>query len=532
MQSHGVNHVADLALRQAAFCESWVPAPGLPIAEIGRVVGAFLDAASTSFGRATFYNAKGDQQAAEFTAHEAMLRCDRDLYTLLLMLPGVTDRARQIGIKNLLAHRPAQDSIVERQILHSLVAELPAQRTFKLFEGLAASAPGQGIARANNARTRKLILRTILQSSRLELWTVKYRRKMAAALTHAWGQRKTSILRAILARPEETWTPKERAILRKDLDRFVAGTRLRAYECVGFALGNTNRVNLPLVQAYEAAKVDLAAGRLLPSEVLEGIRSVYHKDAPKGDVVRLTAAHLTTTQKLLTQKRAQEAGVRVDFDPMAYDAVRLYLYAFEMGMTEAIAKALLLKAHRAASRFPLRFERIGVVVDASRSMRGDSTQSLRPMAVALSLRDLLQHVAPSIVIHCGGGATGPDEMLVRPQGDTSLAEGLVEALLDGAEAVFVLSDGYENRPAGRFAETIAALREMGVRTPVFHLNPVFAAESGATRALCPEGVLTLPVHAPDSFGLTFLRGMLQTDPVRAVRALVRLALPSNNRGAS
>ncbi len=67
--------------------------------------------------------------------------------------------------------------------------------------------------------------------------------------------------------------------------------------------------------------------------------------------------------------------------------------------------------------------------------------------------------------------------LVEPSGDTSLAAGLVQLLKSDPDVVFVLSDGYENAPAGRFGKTVAAVRRIGIQTPIHQFTPVFAAES-------------------------------------------------------
>lgn len=500
-------------------------------AEAGRIVVSFLDAASTSLGRATHYNSREEQQRAELAAHDALLRLDRDLYAVLLALPGVTDRARQVGVKNLLGSARGEgakllDAAAERGLLARLVRELPATRLLKLFDALRVGSPEEGIRKANNARTRKLVLRTLLGSPRLELWAVKYRTKLAAALTHAWGVRTTSVVRAILGKEEAARTPKERAILAGAIDRFAAADRARVYECVGFVLGLRGRLTLPLLTAFVAAKGDLSAGAALPLEVLEGIRSVFHPGTPKEEVLRLAAPSLTTAQRMSVQKRAEEAKVDVRMDPADYDAVRLYVYAFEMGMTVEIARALLDKARIAARFFPVRYGTIGILVDASASMAGSADQKLRPMATALALRDLLQHTAQARVVHAGGAAVGADAMLVRPSGDTGLAAGLVDLLETMPEAIFVVSDGYENRAAGRFAEVVAELRWLGDKTPIYHLNPVFAAEAQGVRELCPDLVPTLPVSRPEGLGIAMLRSMLEADPARGLPALIRLALPT------
>src|SRR5262249_44275506 len=155
--------------------------------------------------------------------------------------------------------------------------------------------------------------------------------------------------------------------------------------------------------------------------------------------------------------------------------------------------------------FPVRYGTIGILVDASASMTGSEDQKLRPMAAALALRDLLQHTAQARVVYAGGTVSASDAMLVRPSGDTGLAEALLDLLETLPQAIFVVSDGYENRPAGRLAEVVSELRRMGDATPVYHLNPVFAAEVQGVRELVPGLVPTLPVSRPEALGIAMLR---------------------------
>jgi len=512
----------------------WKPPAAMSAERAGEIVLSFLDTATTALGRSTAYNTKIEQQRAELAAHSMLLGLDRGLYALILTLPGTTDRARQVGLKNLLGHgrdgsQSVLDALAEGQVLRRLVDELPPQRVLKLFETLRVGSEEDGIRRANNARTRKLVLRVLLSSSRLELWAVKYRAKVARALTHAWGERKTGIVRAILAKEDAVWTAKERSILQKAIDRYAPLDAARVYACVGFVLGDAHWSTLPLLHAFEAAKRDLAAGAKLPPEVLEGIRSVFHRKTPKEEVLRLTAKNLTKTQALVVQKRAEEAHVEIRMNPEDHDAVRLYVYAFEMGMTPEIASALRGKARSAAKALPLRYDSVGILVDASASMLGGTDQRLRPMASVLALRDVLQHVGRATVVYAGGHADG--ELLVRPSGDTSLAEGLLDLVEARPEAIFVLSDGYENRPAGRFSDVVDALREIGITTPIYHLNPVFAAEAKGVRELCPALVPTLPANRPDALGLAFVRGMLQIEPLAGIGSLIGMTLPPLSGGA-
>jgi hypothetical protein len=46
---------------------------------------------------------------------------------------------------------------------------------------------------------------------------------------------------------------------------------------------------------------------------------------------------------------------------------------------------------------------------------------------------------------------------------------------------------------------------MGVTTPIYHLSPMLAAESGGVRAPSPDNVTSLPASGPDALALSFYR---------------------------
>lgn len=513
-----------LAINPAAAV--WAPPAGVEPARAGALVRSFLDTAATSYGKATHYNTAAEVRAAERASHDALLAMDRELYALLLTLPGMTDRAHQLGVRNLLATtRSGQEHLLstdgEREIAYRLAAALPPQRMLQLFAGLRGRDEHLGQGRVNNARARKLVLRTVLRARKLDLWAVKYRDKLRAALTHALGERKAGILRSILSKPADGRNAKEIKILREEIGRFGDGQRRLGwlYECVGFVLGaKPEGYGVEIFGKFQAAKRDLAAGTGLPIEVLEGIRSQYHAEVPSSVVIELCKDTMSRGRRMSVQRQARAAGVEVAMDPTVYDAVKLYVYAFEMGMSDDVAQALDAKARRSARDFPMRYGRLGILVDASRSMAGDHSQKLRPLATVLALRDMLGHTADEVVIRYAGAR--PAGHLVRPAGDTELARGLVELVRALPDAIYVLSDGYENAPAGRFAEVVAAFEQLGIRVPIHHLNPVMAAEASGVRELAPGRVATTPVHDLDGLGLSFLRHLVDVDPVQAVNALL------------
>jgi hypothetical protein len=144
------------------------------------------------------------------------------------------------------------------------------------------------------------------------------------------------------------------------------------------------------------------------------------------------------------------------------------------------------------------------------------------MASALALRDFLcAATAEAFVLTADRRKVAPFE-LVEPEGDTCLAGALVDLVRSGPDAVFVITDGYENAPAGRTDEVVHALRRLGVSTPIFQLSSVFAAESHSVRAL-GDRVPAMPVSGPESLGLALLRAAIEADPERGVRVLLGMA---------
>jgi hypothetical protein len=498
-------------------------------------VAAYLDAATTAFGRATAYNTREEQQAAELHIHRELLALSRDLYAALLTLPGTTDRSVQLGVRNLLSTARGDTHVItreqERMLAGRLLAGIPITRALKVMDTFRLREDALGIGKANNARTRKVVLGLLLGSADLPFWSVKYRSKMRRCLTHAWGRRAASILREICRKPAAAWGASERAMLSDRLFRHAPDRDPdQLAECFAFVLGGERAWTHPLLVAFDQSRTDLEQGRRLPLEVLEGIRGTYHPTVPAASLLALVRSSLSAGQRLNAQRRAREQGIQVDVDFAAFDPVRLYLYAYEMGMTDEIERILDDKARHMAARFPFAYGRVGVLVDSSASLAGSRSQPLRPMATALAIRDLLRAAAGDVRVHYSGGRKY--ERLVTPRGDTSLARGLLALLEGGPDVVFILSDGYENRTAGRLAEVVARLPDAGIATPVFHLNPVMAAEVQGVRSLAGAGLVTIPIAQPASLATALIRGSIEVEPVPALAALLEMTdIPSLQEGA-
>ena len=494
---------------------------------------SLINLTSTDTNRGTHYSTKEEFEQARESLHREVFVLDRSIYGCVFCLGGVTDFSKQQAVMTLLSNPWSENGayvlspLEENQILDKLIYSLPANRMMNLFRDFRGN-------RVNNSRTRWAILPKILNSGNLELWSVKYRRKMKNALEHALNKRTTSIIKSILTKDMGKWSTKEHRIIDERLRKFYSHTSrgdLNVLECVSFALGNDLFMEKPysmrLFKKFQDAREDLNLGKGLPPEVLEGIRSTYHTDVQKEKILDLTKDTLTAKQAKSVQKRAKAAGVKVAFDPNRYPIVDLFIYAYEMGWTDAIGKAIAEKAKKAARGMPIRYNRIGVLIDDSFSMTGSKQQAMRPISIALATRDMLANVAKDVDYATASGRDSfPDNKpLIRPSGPTSLSRGLITLLKQSPDAVFILSDGYENAPAGRTAELMDAVRKIGIKTPIYMFNPVASAESGEGIRSLGDKIMPLPISTPENVGALMFKAALEADPRRGLLALVGTVFP-------
>lgn len=495
---------------------------------------SLMDVSVTANPRGTFYNSQDEVVASAYAAHKAVFEYDRGIYALLVSMPGVTDWSKQLAVVMLLdnprtePHGITGDQIfglnAEYKIITRLTQSLPITRQLKLFRMLAEQ-------KVNNARTRRLILDTILTDQGLEFHAVKYRRLLRQALEHAWGKRMAGILRAILGKKTREYTGTERSVIRKYLhpygDGVIRNIRWQVAEfmiavdpaVLSFILDNDPGVGEGFISAYARANTDFEAMKVLPPEVAEGKRSVFHKNRSHADVLALTQLNITPREKMTKQREFKEAGVEVHFDPRGMSAVDLYIYAYSQGLTDEIHEAMNEKAVKMAKSLPFRYANAIIVMDGSRSMYGSTTQKLRPAAIASALRDALATSTNSPF-----WSRSP-QRLFTPVGDTALAEDLVKAFQMNPDAVYIITDGYENAPAGRVAEVMDRVRRMGITTPVYQFTPVVAAEAQSVRSLS-EFIEVIPVSSNlESVSNHFILSLVRQNLAAGLTAIAERVLP-------
>ena len=489
-----------------------------------KVFFQFIETGLTSTNRATFYNPKNQQDDATTLVHKNLYSIDRGVYAMSLLLEGHTDYTITQGIINLLSNKGDIDSsiidvIVETKIIAYLLQNIPVQRMLKMFLKLKEF-------KVNNARTKRVIIKSILNASNLAYWSINYRTKLRLSLKHAYGHAVLSKIEISFKKAINKWTDEDHSIITNHVDVFLNPgiDKIKVYECLSFIIGNTPDTNIPEIKSFYDSKIDIRKGHLLPESTLIGIKGIYHKGIDKAVILEVTKKNFTEKQKMQVQNRAKEANVTVEFNAAKQDVVELYIHAYAQGViSEDVKKALQVKAIRSAKNSPLSYSKIGIVFDASKSSQGSITQKYRPIAVSQAIRDMLIATANgNAEIYYVGGELKND--IVYPTGESNIAKGLIEMLKSEPDAIFIISDGYENAPAGRTAEIIEAVNKLGLNISIYQISPVMSAEVAGIKALSDK-ISLIPAKGPESLGTGLLKSIMQQNSVDGMYAVINTVLP-------
>ncbi|RKX64496.1 MAG: hypothetical protein DRP42_06295 [Tenericutes bacterium] len=498
---------------------------------LGKDIETTMSLFGTDMNRATHYNTKEELAAMSEKEHRNMFSLDRTIYGCIACLPGTTDISKMKVVTNLLGIKwnPGSDFQVstpvltmdqERMIIDHLVSTLPPNRMINLFASFEDN-------RVNNARMRKTVLPFILNSTNFGWWAIKYRKKLKTVLSHCWGKRMSSVIEAILGK--EARTNKEDNIIHTSVSKYLVGADTIKYDSVIESLCFIFSVDFnftnPLFVNFHAAKTDFSKAKGLPKEIIEGIRAAYHPTIDKAETLKVAKSSMTSKEKRLVQNQAQKAGVEVKWNPYSQPLVELLIYGFKMGFTNEIHKAIEEKAYKAAQLLPFNYEKVGIICDDSFSMSGSEDQKLKALAITYATVEMLKHLGNSTSITTVSKRR--QSYSNKPAGETNLAKPLISLLKHDLDAIFVVSDGYENAPEGRFGEVLKIARDKaGVDIPVYHFNPVGAAESKVALKRLSNDVPLTPVTNPEKMGLSLFKTMIAADPKQGLIELFNIVLPN------
>src|SRR5690606_8224791 len=169
------------------------------------------------------------------------------------------------------------------------------------------------------------------------------------------------------------------------------------------------------------------------------------------------------------------------------------LYILSLPLAERRARAHELRraldqaARRCLDAAPLALGRVACVLDRSYSTAGSPEKPRRSLAIALGVDALLRAASAEYLSFWTPPADDP--LLVVPRGPTDLAGPILDALETRPELLVVVSDGFDNDPAGGAGEVCRVFRarlDPQRRTTIVHINPVFDAPELGPRRLGPQ----------------------------------------------
>jgi hypothetical protein len=499
-----------------------------------------LTIASGSKSSATYYHGRDEQMKAIQSQIKSLYKLSKELPLIVATQKGATGQfvsevlfnefksTLKGGACNIVNPIDWYDNgLSDKAVLSALnnLGESGLPYVLRLFVAL-------NDAKINNDRSRKITLGFIWGQSNLEFYAMKYRNKIAEVLKHAYGKKMSSVLLSIAQKQVNleganlVGTAKEVKIVNDFILKYFNGDSVRAFKLLLFIFKRDNGVTYnateyPLLSEYRKAKSDITGIKSVPEEVLLGmISSVKHpqyhtmwatdiqKEATKA-LIRKNVQVTSVNQQVRQTKSTAKLGVEKTVDlEKATDFLALYKTGYETSFTDDIKSAIAKLADK-KKIVGFFYPSIGIIVDDSISMTGNKLESKNtPRAIAdFTSKVLMASAENAIVIRT------KDEV-------TDLASSFIELLKNENpskpyNAIFILSDGYENAYDGLTNEVISIYqKETGNNTPMFQISPITSAEVGGTVRKLGNNVVTMAINNPVALQPQINARLLEIDTKR------------------
>jgi hypothetical protein len=378
----------------------------------------------------------------------------------------------------------------------------------------------------NNARARRIALTFILRHPNLEFISVKYKSKLKSILKHLYGVKMTSILNSILIdySRDTSITRDEKSfnILQNNFLKYVNDLEniSKIAKCVLFVFSNLHadaysKEDFPVISEFFNLKADITLLEKVPEEVALGL--ISNKVHPQYDEYWSTKEKRKETKAMLRQKAKSttdnvilrqtksnaELGVSKKADlKKVTDFLALYKTGFETGFTEELNDEIeRLAIKNKAANFP--YSNIGIVIDDSESMKGHSSESKNtPRAIA-------DFTAKVLSASANTGLTVKNDTKT-----TDLATSFINLIKTNSnfDAIFIISDGYENYYDGLLNEVVKAWRDLSSNMiPIYHISPITGAEVNAKVRSLGNEISSIAISQPKALITQLNAKLLEQD---------------------
>lgn len=480
-------------------------------------VKANIGVSAVASRSATHYHSREEQELAVREAIEKARSVSREIPLLIASMAGARGRYIQEAIMGELGiGRGGRNRIVSptdwddnhfgdtviRACFKNLDDNAGTPYVLRMFGELAER-------RVNNARTRRYIMSYIFDRdpASLEFMAVKYRSKLRDALTHVWGTRMTGAMIEIISKAQDGITDEKSTGIEQSLLGKYLGDSISlvfAELIVLLVFGNYDFLEkyeggFPVINQFFRAMDNIDGCDLVPEEVLTGLLSdpdhsqhneywsTPEKQAATLERIRNKSKVETANQAVRKTKQERERGITRETSRVSEvtDPIALLKTIYENGRTNELYDRVGELAVKASYKdFP--YKRIGVIKDRSNSMRGHWQESKNTPRAVVDFMGLVlaQSAEADFSFTSQGGATDLATAFLN----------LVDTDEDGPpgeyEAIFVLSDGYENTYEGLFGEIVDTYRKRVRDIPIYHVSPIGVSEANA-RARSLSGAVSI-----------------------------------------
>lgn len=514
----------------------------LPVIRDGIVKG--MEVASGAKSSSTYYHKKKDQVAAVKQSVTNLYGISKELPLILACQKGVTGFFIQEVLLNEFKktanggsceivnpkdwHDEGLGNRAIVRALHALDTDSGITYVLRLFTQFKDD-------KINNARARKIALSFIWRHPNLEFIAVKYRNKLQKILVHIYGTKMNSTLLTISQKFVDgngLYSGEKAVKIAEMITKYTSYPHEAVFRYFLFINGKATKEyfkyagEYPVMNQYFEAKEDIGKGKLLPEEILIGLigdplhpqhSSKWGNDDLKKKTkkeIRELSRVTTANQAVRQTKSSKKLGVKKEVSlSKVTDFLALYKTGYEDKFTVELKKSIDELAEKKKMKdFP--YQNIAVIVDKSSSMRGHKTESKNTPKAVSEFTSLVLEKSVKTVKKFESSEIGSD-----------IASAFIDAISesDSYDAMFILSDGYENSYDGLLDEVITTWRSMTNNVvPIYHLSPITGSEVKAKVRSFGNQVSTMAISRPESLLMQLNSKLLEQDPKRWLEKQVQL----------
>ncbi len=447
--------------------------------------------------------------------HDALYEAAPQFYLHLLADPATHISHKREMLTHMLA--PSAASTIDRQRMLDVLRTLPVLEALQILTVVRD-------LRINRSRARELVLSFLIGHEQFPGLAAVKRQRVGHLLKHVLGERSWSAIKRALAAA----IPEGEHFLQREVLHYASnGDTARAREVLCFLTGVPFSPQHPDLVKSLAARQNLEDGQGLPGETLLGLRGIFHRRVPLRKVRQLSVpvpstvrpdgpvaalykeALISQSQVATTAERKNQNGplaqLRKAFTPQSVQpGVEAETPAVHLDVSVSLAEAV--------APLPLIEGTVAIVLDLSASMAASGERQYHPAALAMALTQLLQARVRKVSLYqLGGTAALTEESLPVPQGAADIATAIITAAQSDPQAIFVITDGYENIRQGDAAQVVRGIRRLGRTLPVYQVVPQFTAAENLAQRQLGENIPIFPVAHEDGVRELLVRILLTSE---------------------